>query len=121
MTPLEIKSALPPIAIWMAQSAVIEGVKSHHKYQEQCHVEDKKKEKGETYNYLLAHAYNEGVGVSAEILWKMFSSCVAECKKAISEVSKHRDGYGYQETYFDDFVNALEKVQGHSAHIRISE
>lgn len=118
----ELKETLPTMVIWMAKEAVMEGVKAYHKYNAQYDIENNKKDAGEPYNYTLAHAYCEGVNVSSEVLWKLFASCSMECTKAIKEVAKSRDGYcGYGESYFDDFVNALEKVQGRTVSIRIVE
>jgi hypothetical protein len=122
MTISEIKAVLSPVTVWMAQEAVMEGVKAHHKAQKQYDIENQKKESGETYNFTLAHAYNEGVHVAAEILWKLFASCSAECQQAIAEVAKNRDGFsGYAENYLDDFINALEKAKGYSVQIRVTE
>lgn len=116
MTIAEIKSILPPVAVWMAKQAIMEGIKAYHK------AEETKQKAGKPYDYALAHAYNEGMKISAEILWKLFASCSADCQRAIAEVAKKRDGYcGCPENYFDDFVNALERVQGHSVHIRVTE
>jgi len=122
MTIAEIKSILPPVAVWMAKQAIMEGIKAYHKAQEQYSIEETKQKAGKPYDYTLAHAYNEGMKISAEILWKLFASCSADCQRAIAEVAKKRDGYcGYPENYFDDFVNALERVQGHSVYIRVTE
>ncbi len=122
MTISEIKAVLPPVAVWMAGKAVEEGVKACNKAQKQSEIEDQKKNSGESYNYSLAHAYREGMHVSAEILWKLFASCSAECQQAIEEVAKNYDGYGgWTEKCFDRFVEALEKVQGYSVRIRTNE
>ena len=122
MTVSEVKALLPTMVTWMAKEAVMEGVKAYHKAQKQYEIENQKKQAGESYNFTLAHAYYEGVGIASEVMWKLFASCSAECRKAIDEVAKHRDGYcGYHEEYFDDFILALEKIQGHTVRIRIAE
>lgn len=122
MTAAEIKAVLPPVTIWMAKKAVMEGVRVHHKAQEEYDTEYQKEQAGNSYNFHVSHAYKEGVRVAAEILWKLFASCSAECQMAIAEVAKKRDGhFGHPEEYFDDFVNSLEIVQGRSVCIRVAE
>lgn len=119
MTIRELRGKLPTMVIWMAQEAVMEGVAAYHKSQEQYNIEKQKEQAGETYNYILAHAYYEGVRVAAEVLWKLFASCSMECQKAIEEVAKSKDGYfGDPGSYFGAFVAALEKIQGHPVRIR---
>lgn len=122
MTISEIKAVLPPVAIRMASAAIMEGVKAYHKAKEQREIEANKEQSGEKFNYMLAHAYNEGIQIASEVLWKLFASCSAECQQAIAEVAKVKDGFsGNNESYFDDFINALEKVQCHSVWLRVAE
>jgi hypothetical protein len=101
----DIKEQLPSMVIWMAKTAVMTGVSSFHSYEKEKHG-----------------LYYEGVRVSAGILWKLFQSMSIECQKAIEIVAKDRDGYsGTAESYFDDFIIALSKVQNGSVKIRVEE
>jgi len=110
MTVKEIRDKLPTMVIWMAKEAVMEGVKAYHKAQRQYDIENQKKQSGQSYNYILAHAYDEGVDIAAEVCWKLFYSCSADCQAAIEEVAKKRDGFrGNPDIYFDEFVLALEE------------
>lgn len=122
MTIAELKSILPTMVVWMAKEAVMEGVRAYHKAEIEYNVQMQKQQSGEPYNFLLAHAYKDGVNIAAEVLWKLFESYSIQCQQAIAVVAKDRDGYyGLHESYFDDFVNALEQVQGHPVLIRVNE
>ncbi len=118
----DLRETLPTMVIWMAKEAVMEGVKAYHKAQRQYDLENQKKDSGLPYNYTLAHAYNDGVDIAAEVLWKLFYSCGADCQAAIKEVAKRRDGYcGIPDRYFDDFVLALEERLHGPVRIRQKE
>ncbi len=117
-----LKEKLPTMVIWMAKEAVMEGVKAYNKSQKERDIQNAKKEAGDSYNYTLAHAYNDGMNVAAEVLWKLFHSMSIECQRALEEVAKVRDGYcGNHESYLDDFIIALEKVQRAPVRIREEE
>lgn len=95
MTISEIKSALAPVTIWMAEKAIMGGVEAEHE------------------------AQNFSIEIAAEVLYSLFYSCPAETEMAISKVAENKDGmFDTPESYFDDFINALEKVQNHSVIIR---
>ena len=116
MTINKLRSNLPTMVVWMASEAVMEGVRSHHD-NEQQHDWDTDFIRG-----FRKGVSENGVRVAAEVLWKLFASCSAECQSAISIVAKNKDGYcGYPVSYFDSFVVALEEVQGHPVRIREKE
>lgn len=119
----EMKSSLPTLVIWMAETAIREGVKRSRRYNELRAIEQEKENTGKPYNYLRAHECYEGVRLAAEVMWKLFDSISANCQKAIEEVAKTMDGYlTYpQKSYFDEFVSALEKVSGMPVRIRTEE
>ena len=118
----ELRDALPAMVVWMAKEAVMEGAKAKHRHQEAYDAENKKEHSGQPYNYSIAHAQYNGVRVAAEVLWKLFCSCSADCQSAIEKVANKRDGYsGYADDYFDDFVIALEERLGGPIRIRTVE
>lgn len=122
MTIAEIKETVPTLALWMAYKAVMEGVRMVRKSHELRDIEEKKRLAGKPCNFLLAHAYDEGMRASAEVLWKLFATCSYYCQRAIEKVSCRKDGFcGDPITYFDDFVTALEEAQGYPVSIRTSE
>lgn len=110
------------MVIWMAKKAVMEGVKRYHLAQSEGEKQAALREAGKPYNFTIRHAYYEGVGVAAEVLWKLFQSCSIDCQEAIASVAKNRDGYcGDPDHYFDDFVLALEQQLGTPVTIRKEE
>ena len=115
-----IREYLPTIAVWMAETAIREGVKRSRRYNEIRAIEQEKENTGKPFNYSRAYECYEGVRVAAEVMWKLFSTISAHCQEAIKEVAKTMDGYlTYpQKSYFDEFVRELEKVQGHPVRIR---
>ena len=123
MTASELKESLPTMIVWMAETATREGVKRSRRYYELREIEREKESAGKPYNYSMAHECYEGVRVAAEVLWKLFYSISADCQKAIEEVAKTMDGYltYLRKSYFDEFVEALEKVSGEPVRIRDEE
>lgn len=121
----ELRNKLPTMVIWMAKQAVKEGVKAYRKAEKERAIQDQKKATGEPYSYLMAHTIDESTHVAAEVLYKLFASCVVECLDAIEIVAKNKNGYdgycGSSNKYFDLFVAALEKVQGYPVRIREKE
>ena len=122
MTANELRNTLPTMVIWMAKEAVMEGVKSYHKSQRENKIQADLADSGKPFNFTLSHAYYDGVRVAAEVLWKLFQSCAADCMDAIRAVAETRDGYsGDPDNYFDDFVVALEKRLRCPVRIRTEE
>ena len=123
MTASELKESLPTMIVWMAETAIREGVKRSRRHYDFREIEREKESAGKPYNYSMAHECYEGVRVAAEVLWKLFCSISADCQKAIEEVAKTMDGYlTYpRKSYFDEFVAALEKVSGEPVRIRDAE
>jgi|GEM_PF-855722 len=123
MTTKELRDKLPTMVIWMAETAIREGVKRSRRYNELRAIEQEKENAGKPYNYSRDHECYEGVRVAAEVMWKLFDTISAYCQKAIEEVAKTMDGYlTYpQKSYFDEFVSALEKVSRMPVRIRTKE
>lgn len=122
MTIAEIREKLPEMCIWMAATAVKEGVSSYRKAQVIKEEEESKKKDGKDFDFLLAHAYTSGMDAAAQVLWKVFSCCVADCKNAIEIVGRNKDGYfGSPDSYFDSFVEALQVARGYPVELRINE
>lgn len=116
MTVMEIRNSLPIMVIWMANEAVMEGVQSYHKNQQQHDCDS---------DFMRGFRRGEserGVKVAAEVLWKLFASCSADCQRAIEKVAEKRDGFcGNPDAYFDDFVEALGMKLGYPVRIRTVE
>lgn len=121
MTISELRNTLPTMVIWMAKEAVMQGVRECHMAQSEYEKQAALREAGQPYNFTLKHAYYEGVRVAAEVLWKLFESCSADCQTTIEKVAEKRDGYGDPDKYFDDFVVALEEQLGCPVTIRTVE
>ena len=103
--PEVVKETLPEMVIWMAKTAVMEGVKNVHRYEKQGNA-----------------IFYEAVRVSAEVLWKLFCSTSRDCQKALEVVAETKDGYsGNSEDYLDTFIFALANVRGGSVKIRVKE
>lgn len=106
----------------MAKEAVMGGVRSYHMSQNEFEKQNKLEKAGKPYNYTTRNAYYEGVRVAAEVLWKLFASCSADCQSAIEKVSQKRDGFCEDpDAYFDDFVLALEAHLHGAVRIRERE
>ena len=116
-----LKATLPHMVVWMAKTAVQEGVRSYHRVQKLYDTEKQKEQSGLPTSYALANGHRSGINAAAEILWKLFKSTGAECQQAIEKVAQKRDGFGATEECLDDFMTELERVQGHSIIIRTTE
>ena len=123
MTASELKESLPTMIMWMAETAIREGVKRRRRYYELREIERGKETAGKPHDYSMSNECYEGVRVAAEVLWKLFYSISADCQKAIEEVAKTMDGYlTYpRKSYFEEFVTALEKVSCEPVRIRDAE
>ena len=85
MTVTEIRNNLPKMVISVVKEAVMEGVRAHHRAQNEYNEQHKLIDADKPYSFKLAHAYYNSVRVASEVLYRIFESCSYDIQEAIKK------------------------------------